>query len=710
MSLTSVLNIANSGLQTAQTGLRTVSDNVANVNTAGYVRKVVDQQSIVANGMGSGVGVAQIRTVADQFLEAASRQAGSDAGAASATSDLLDQAQGLFGDPNASSSFFSTLNGAFSGFITLAAAPSVASRAQATAQAQSLFDQASDIAGNVEALRSQAQSRISADVDTANGLLAQIDGLNSEISRATALGQDASGAQDRQSQALDQLSSLLPVSVSARSGGGVVVRTGDGLTLAGAGTPATLSYDASTAEGRFSVTQANGVTSATAAPDSGEIGGLSKLRDTTLPAVKSQLAELVGQTAGALNAVSNQYSAAPPPTALTGRNTGLDLDSDLAHFTGQATVAVTNAAGVPARAAVIDFDAKTISVGGAVTGGFTDGASFLSALNAGLGGQATASFAGGALSITSADTSATSSQRLVVAGGALQADGTLTGPAAAKAGQGFSGFFGLNDLVTSPGIASFATGLQGGDASGYSGGAISFKVAAADGSTLRDIAVTLPSPGGDVNALLASLNSPSSGLGLYGAFSLDQTGSLAFAPNASGVGVQVTGDTTARNGSGPSVSALFGIGDAARGARLNSLSLRSDIQADPSKLALAAWTPSGSPPLSTSDTRGADALAQAANTSATFAAAGGAGAVRASVATYAASFSAALARTSASADSDAATAAAVKTEADGRRSAVEGVNIDQELISLTTYQQAYNASARMIQAAKDMYDVLLNMV
>ena len=29
---------------------------------------------------------------------------------------------------------------------------------------------------------------------------------------------------------------------------------------------------------------------------------------------------------------------------------------------------------------------------------------------------------------------------------------------------------------------------------------------------------------------------------------------------------------------------------------------------------------------------------------------------------------------------------------------------------MTTYQQAYNASGRIIQAAKDMYDVLLNMV
>ena len=51
----------------------------------------------------------------------------------------------------------------------------------------------------------------------------------------------------------------------------------------------------------------------------------------------------------------------------------------------------------------------------------------------------------------------------------------------------------------------------------------------------------------------------------------------------------------------------------------------------------------------------------------------------------------------------------VATEATTRRASVEGVNLDEELIKLTTYQQSYNASARLISAVKDMYDVLLGM-
>jgi flagellar hook-associated protein 1 FlgK len=53
---------------------------------------------------------------------------------------------------------------------------------------------------------------------------------------------------------------------------------------------------------------------------------------------------------------------------------------------------------------------------------------------------------------------------------------------------------------------------------------------------------------------------------------------------------------------------------------------------------------------------------------------------------------------------------ALLTEATNRRSSAEGVNLDEELVNLTTFQQAYSASGRLIQAAKDMFDTLMNMV
>lgn len=62
MSLTAVLNTAVSGLQAAQVGLRTVSDNIANVNTPGYQSQRVTFEDALADSVQRGSGVTAART------------------------------------------------------------------------------------------------------------------------------------------------------------------------------------------------------------------------------------------------------------------------------------------------------------------------------------------------------------------------------------------------------------------------------------------------------------------------------------------------------------------------------------------------------------------------------------------------------------------------------------------------------------------------
>ena len=143
---------------------------------------------------------------------------------------------------------------------------------------------------------------------------------------------------------------------------------------------------------------------------------------------------------------SNASTASPPPSSLTGRNTGLDLPTAVSGFTGQSTVAITNASGVIQQTVAIDFSAGTMSVNGGGATPFTP-ANFLTQLNAGLGGLGTATFTNGALSIA-----ATGSNGVAINEGTSQ-----------KAGQGFSQFFGLNDVVCTSlmfrGSPSYDTGL-----------------------------------------------------------------------------------------------------------------------------------------------------------------------------------------------------------------------------------------------------------
>ena len=640
-----------------------------------------------------------VRLAADRFLQAASLSASARAGAAGAQAGLFDQAQALFGDPSKDSSFFSTLDGVFTAFNTLVSMPaSSAARAGALGQVSQFFDQASEIGSQLGGLADQADLSINAGITQANALLQQIDDINKDIARTTANGGDVTGPQNSQNQLIDQLSTLMDVKVTTRPQGGVQVRASDGTMLAGDGA-AKLSYNATSATGELSITLPGGqTTSIDGRLVSGQIRGLLDFRNTELPAMSTQLSELVSKTADQLNAVHNAYSATPAPASLTGKNTNIDLPSNIAGFTGKTTVALVDSSGVIQHRVDIDFTAGTMSADGGAAAAFTP-ATFLAGLNTALGANGSASFTNGALTI-----SATGGNGVAIADDA-------TTPSS-KAGQGFSAFFGMNDLIRSAVPSNYDTGLTSSSLSNVTGN-ITLRISGRDGSRMQDITVATPA-GGTMGDLVNALNSPTSGVGLYGAFALDTNGQLAFtATPGSGNTLSVTQDGTSHVPGGLGISALFGIGAAARSARTENFSVRSDIQADPSLLALGKLNltaATGTAALSKGDVSGADALSQAGLNRMQFNATTDQGAVSLTLSDYSALLSGSLGRKAAAADAAQTSAEATNDEATTRRSTAEGVNLDEELIKLTTYQQAYSASARMVQAVKDMYDVLLQMV
>lgn len=704
MSLNAIMNTATSGLTTAQTQLRVVSDNVSNVNTPGYVRKIADQVSLTSQGMGAGVEVARIRLATDRFLQAASLNAGADAARQGVRYELYDRIQSLFGDPGGTSGFFSQVDAVFSAFAASAEDPTSSPRRQeALFRTQALFDEAGRIGEQIQAVREDADGRIQSAVEKANNLLQQIEGLNLEIARATVVNGDASGAETAQSALIGQLAELMDIRVTTRAVGGVSIRTGAGTLLAGEGA-ATLSY-----------TRAGTVTSETAFNEiwvtepggqkrslldnvvSGEIKGLVELRDIEAPATAERLAELVAHVADELNRAHNANSSVPAPASLTGRNVGQSFESAIAGFTGQTTVAVTNTAGVIQARADIAFNGATMTVNGAAA----TPATFLTVLNAQLGGAATASFVDGRLTIAAG-----------VGNGVAVADDP-TSPSS-KTGRGFSHFFGLNDLISTDRPAFYETGMTAASPHGFTAGeALSFRFTGQSGSRLRDIQVSVPA-GGTVGDLITALNDPATGVGRFGEFALAADGSLRFTGYGSPPPrMSVLEDTTIQVPSGVSVTELFGIGGGVRASRADGFSLRTDIRQAPARLALAQLNLSaavGASALSTGDGRGALLLADAGERAANFSPAGDSSGGSISVSRYASELSGEIGGKAAAAKNRNDTAAALATEASARKTAYEGVNLDEELVLMTTYQQAFNASARLIQAAKDMYDTLLGMI
>ncbi|WP_420478777.1 flagellar hook-associated protein FlgK [Brevundimonas sp. FT23028] len=705
MSVTSILNNANTGLIAAQTQLRVVSDNVSNVNTPGYVRKVADQVALSSQGVGSGVEVARIRLATDRFLQAASLSAGAEAARQGVRYELYDRIQSLFGDPGGDSGFFAQVDGVFSAFASSAEDPTSSPRRQdALFKTQALFDEATRIANQIQAVREDADGRIQSAVENANNLLGQIEALNVEIARAKVVNGDASGAETAQAALVDQLAQLMDVRVTARTIGGITIRTGNGALLAGEGS-GTLSYTRAgtvTGETNFNdiwVTEPGGTKlSLMDSVTSGEIKGLVELRDVEAPAAAARLAELITHVADELNRAHNANSSMPAPNRLDGRNVGQSLESALTGFTGQTTIAVTDNAGVIQQRVDIVFSGATMTVNGVAA----DPTTFLATLNAQLGGAASASFTDGKLSIVATNP----------AQGIAIADDPTT--PSNKAGRGFSHYFGMNDLISTDRPALYDTGLTLASPHGFTAGqTMTFRFSSETGSRIRDIEVAVP-PGGTVGDLINALNNPATGVGAYGSFSLAADGSLSF----SGVGsppltMSVLNDNTSQVPSGITATEMFGIGAGVRISRADGFSLRTDIRQNPSKLALGQLNlaaAAGSPALSSGDGRGALLLADAGERTANFQSAGGSSGGPISVSRYASELAGDIGGKATASKNRKETSEALYTEATARRTAFEGVNLDEELVLMTTYQQAFNASARLIQAARDMYDTILGMV
>ncbi|MCR5874746.1 flagellar hook-associated protein FlgK [Phenylobacterium sp. J426] len=700
MSLNVTLQTASSGLNAAQAALRAVSDNIANVNTPGYVRKAVDQQPLVVDGVGMGVRVQGVKRITDDYLQMASLTAASDSSRWAMVSQYLDNAQSLFGNPSSDTFFFNRLDAIYGAFATAADDPSSSLlRSQALSNVQDFLAEADRINVQLKELGGTIETKIIADIDRANSLLTQINQLNVEIGRAKLVNADASGSENIQSQLLDELSTLMNVRIIQRDSGGVTVRSNEGVLLAGDGVAAKLAYVRSdTTPGYITAQPSAGSAAQPIQIASGELRGLMDLRDVELPQLSDQMGEFLTRAADRINAAHNASVAYPAPNSLTGRNTGLDLPTAVSGFSGQTTIAVMGATGVLARRVDIDFTAGTMSANGGPAVAFTP-ATFLATLNGELSGQATVAFTNGTMSLTGNGTNTVAVD-----------EGTSM-----KSGRAFSHFFGLNDLIRSNGFTNYDTGLTGTDAHGFTAGQqISLRLSSPEGLPLRDVAVTVPA-GATMNDLLAALNNTTSGVGLYGSFSLDARGNLTFqgAPPTDAK-LSVITDNTERGGAGgPSISQLFGLGGLERASRASRFRVDTTLDSDPTRLAFGRLDFSGGftqPLIRPGDGRGALALSQAGDVPTGFQAAGSLGDVTMTVSRYASEFGGSIGRKAAAAETRKESAAAVMTEATARRQSVEGVNLDEELVNMTTYQQAFNASARVIQAAKDLYDVLLGMV
>lgn len=710
VSLEGILSSGLSAVLTNSAALKVTSDNIANVNTEGYHRRVTETTTQVSGSDLTGVTVSEVKRIVDEELDSEVRQATSSSAEYEALSQVLSQLDGALGDPGDGTSILSQLDDLYATLGQVSLDPSSYANQQALlSDLESLAQSVSSLADTVTELRQSTDSQISSDVTDANTLIEQIYDINLKIQQAQIGGDTASGLLDTRDQLVDQLSELIEIKTVDQADGRQFITTPDGTTLVG-DMYAQLSYSTGGNDTYSPITiqMVQGSTGELLGTpqafdshiSSGELRGLLDARDGELLDVGNELGALAQSLALAMNEIHNASSSVPPPTSMTGRDTGL-LSDDSLNFSGETTIGITDSDGNLQHRIDIDFDAGTISVdGGTATSIGTTIGSFTDALNTALGTNGSATFEDGVLSLSAND------------GNGLVISDDDSNPSE-RGGVAFSQFFGLNDLVTADASSIVTTGLSSSDAHGFaSGGTITLNLQGPNGERTNTVSVSVT--GSTIGDMIDALNSAFSG---KATFSLDDNGELSMTA-ASGYQdytLNVLSDSTERGTTGTSFSELFGIGTTQSLSLARDFSVTSAVSDSPENLALAqadldSSTALGTQVVSSGDNRGALALQAIGDESYSFSAAGSLGARETSFSDYISTFYQDVATRAADAEEQQAISEAWLSEAQSQQGSAVGVNLDEELSRMMSLQQAYNAGARLIQTAQELFDELLKVV
>ncbi|MCB1859778.1 MAG: flagellar hook-associated protein FlgK [Gammaproteobacteria bacterium] len=356
-----ILDIGVSGLLSFQNALNTTGHNIANSDTEGYSRQRTLLSTQVpqltgAGWIGSGVKVAGIDRMYDNFLATQVRSTQSVSSQLQAYLSYSERIDNVLADPNigldpAIQSFFDATQ-------VLADDPSsIPSRQVVLSEANSLADRFHDLGRQFTGLRGQLNNELESVTREINDLAESLSRVNQSIieSIGAAGGDDPNDLLDKREVLLNELAKRVEITVVPQDDGAWNVFIGKGQSLVIGPNASTLgTQPGATDSDHWDVTFTDTVGSRVITDQltGGEIGGLLDFRDQILDPGQNQLGLVAIGISERLNAQ---------------HNLGIDLNGALGgqlFSTPQITVAESSGNGGAASVAaatIVDSGALTAS-------------------------------------------------------------------------------------------------------------------------------------------------------------------------------------------------------------------------------------------------------------------------------------------------------------------------------------------------------------
>ncbi len=300
------------GLRAFQTALATTSNNIANASTPGYNRQVVDIASLPPQGfgngfIGSGARVENIRRIESEFLTEQLRSASAEAGRLNTFNTLASRVDNLLADGEGS--LAPSLQNFFNSVQDLSVDPSSSSARQVViSSANSLVTRFGNIESQLQAIDSDIDVGLRANIQDLNGIATALADLNQKIVEAksvTSGGQNPNALLDQRDQLILELSEIVAVTTLEQPDGAVNVFIGTGQSLVVGNNAQQLVAIQDPADGSNTriayQSSTGGQTDITSSITGGSLSGLLEFRNQQLGSIRNELGRIATVVAGTFN-------------------------------------------------------------------------------------------------------------------------------------------------------------------------------------------------------------------------------------------------------------------------------------------------------------------------------------------------------------------------------------------------------------------------
>ena len=331
MSISGTVASALSGLTAAARAAEIVSSNVANARTEGYARRSLELAPRNVGASGQGVQVVAVLRATDPVITGDRRLAEAGAAERQTRADFYSNIESLLGSPEETGSISARIAAFDASLIEAASRPDADTRLSAVLDAaRGILRNLSAAATEVQRARETADGQIGASVRQINDALAGIASFNSQILSLNSTGRDASALMDQRQRLIDGISPLVPLREVDRGNGLIALYSVGGAVLIDGDRPAQLGFtpagvvtaEMTLASGALSGLTVNGRPVATGDPgplSGGKLSSQFALRDSVAPGVQAQLDTLARD-------LVERFADPGVDTTLTPGNPGLFTD------------------------------------------------------------------------------------------------------------------------------------------------------------------------------------------------------------------------------------------------------------------------------------------------------------------------------------------------------------------------------------------------